>query len=305
LTVRKRETYTELMMHNRLVVAAACAACLLFVPARARAQAEQRVVYVSALDQSGAPVAALDPRDIAVREDKVAREILSVTPASDPMQIAVLVDNSQAAEPYIRDLREALTSFINAVAADPSGAKHQISIVTLADRPTINTDYTLDPAQAVKGAQRIFAQPSSGTYLLDGIIEVSQGISKREAARPVIIAVTSEGPELSDRQYQAVLEPLRASGAAFHVVVVGMPRNNDQDRAFALDAGSRESGGRYDTVLASSGLPMRMKQIATDLTHQFKVTYSRPQTLIPPEQVTVSAVKPGLIVRGTALKGKR
>jgi hypothetical protein len=147
--------------------------------------------------------------------------------------------------------------------------------------------------------------PGSGNYLLDGIIEVSKGIKKRESTRPVIVAVTTEGPELSDRFYQNVLEPLRASGAAFHLIVVGTPRNNDQDRAVVLDQGTRETGGRYDNVLTGTALPSRMKQVAAELTHQFYVTYARPQSLIPPEQVTVSAVKAGLTVRGTPVKDSR
>jgi hypothetical protein len=238
-----------------------------------------------------------------VREDKVAREILNVAPATDPMQIALLVDNSQAAEQYIRDIREALTAFINTVGADPSGARHQVAVITLGERPTINTDYTSDLPLAVKGAQRIFATPGSGAYLLDGIIETSKGLSKREGPRPVMVAVITAGVELSDRPYQAVLEPLRDAGAALHVMVVGRPVTNDQDRLMVLDQGTQNTGGRYDHVLTGSGLTMRMKQLAEELTHQYKVTYARPTTLIPPDRVTVSAAKPGLTVRGVAENG--
>ena len=51
---------------------------LLNVIARAdslSAQAAQRVMYVSALDQSGAPVPNLRPADLIIREDKATREI--------------------------------------------------------------------------------------------------------------------------------------------------------------------------------------------------------------------------------------
>jgi len=270
-----------------------------------RAQAVQRSIYASALDQNGVPVPNLGPADFVVREDKVAREILSVAPAIDPMQIAVLVDNSQAADPFIRDYREAVPAFINAIAADETGAKHQIAIITLAERPTINTDYTFDMAMAIKGAQRIFSISGSGTYLLDGIIETSQGIVKKGLTRPVILAITTEGPEMSDRQYMTVLEPLRASGAALHVIVVGNPRNNNYDRSVVLDMGTRDTGGRNDTILTGTGLTNRLKQVATELTHQYRVTYARPTTLIPPEQVTIAAARSGLTVRGTEMKTQR
>jgi len=270
------------------------------VPVLLHAQAQQRVVYASAVDEKGAPVSGLGPSDFVVREDKVTREVLAATPARDPMQIALLIDNSQAAEPFIRDMREATTAFVNAIGADPSGAKHEVAVITIGERPTINTDYTTDMQQAAKGTNRFFATQGSGAYLLDGIIETSKGIKKRESARPVIVAVITAGVELSDRAYQSVLDPLRDSGAAFHVLVVGRPVTSDQDRLMVLDIGTSQTGGRYDNVMAGTGLTPRMKQLAEELTHQYKVTYARPETLIPPDRVTITAAKPELTVRGTA-----
>ncbi len=292
------------MMRGRLIAASTVLA-IVATTAPARTQALQRIVYASVLDSAGAPVATLETTDVVIREDNVQREVLDVTPAADPMEIAILVDNSQAADPYIRDYREALLAFINAIAADETGVRHQVSVITLADRPTINTNYTLDLAAAAKGSQRIFAMSQSGNYLLDGIVETSQGIKKRTAVRPVIVAITTEGPELSERTYQSVLGPLRESGAAFHVIVIGARTNLDYDRTFVIDVGSRDSGGWYDNIFSGSALTGRLKQLAAELTHQFKVTYARPQTLIPPEQVTVSAGKPGLTVRGTPAREVR
>ena len=42
----------------------------------------------ASLDETGAPVPDLGPSDFVVREDNVAREVLSVAPATEPMQIA-------------------------------------------------------------------------------------------------------------------------------------------------------------------------------------------------------------------------
>jgi hypothetical protein len=287
------------MTTGRWSAAALLLACVaVSVPVLLQAQAQQRVIYASAVDEKGAPVSGLGPSDFVVREDKVAREVLNVAQASEPMEIALLIDNSQAAEPYVRDLREGATAFINAMAADPHGARHHVAVITIGERPTINTDYTQDLQLAIKGAQRIFATPGSGAYLLDGIIETSKGMRKRESLRPVIVAVITAGVELSDRAYQSVLEPLRDAGAAFHVIVVGRPVTTDQDRLMVLDLGTSQTGGRYDTVMTGTGLTPRMKQLGEELTHQYKVTYAHPQTLIPPDRVVVSTPKQGLTVRG-------
>ena len=150
--------------------------------------------------------------------------------------------------------------------------------------------------------QRPAAVWSSGGELYD---EISQGISKRRSQRPVIVAITTEGPELSDRFHQQVLEPLHASGAALHVIVVGRPTNDSHDRSFVISEGPRSTGGRSDTLLASTALTGRLKQLAAELTHQFRVTYARPRSLIPPERITVSAARPGLTVRGTPVVADR
>ena len=69
-----------------------------------------------------------------------------------------------------------------------------------------------------------------------------------------------------------------------------------------LDQGTVLTGGRRDNVLASMSLPVKMKQVAAELTHQYRVTYARPQSLIPPERVTVTAARPGVTARGILIK---
>jgi hypothetical protein len=262
------------------------------------AQSQPRAMYVSVLDDKGSPVPDLGPADFIVREDNVAREVLQVTPAADPIQIALLVDTSQAATGFIGDYRQAIPGFIDAVLGGPAGAKNQLAIVGIGERPTILSDYTTSRTQLTNAVNRIFAVNGTGTYLLDGIIEVSQGLKKREAARSVIVAVTTEGPELSDRHYQQVLEPLRASGATLHVISLGRPINMEEDRSIALSRGTSESGGRYDNLLAPSALPNRLKEVAGEILGQYRVTYSRPQTLIPPEKITVASTRPKVTTRG-------
>lgn len=270
------------------------------------AQAIQRSLYVSILNEAGARVADLGPSDFRVREDNATREVLRVAPADDPMQIAILVDNSQAARDYIRDIRAALESFVTDLT---NGTKNAISIVALAERPTILADVSSDRGQIMKGVYRIFEQSGSGNYLLDGIIEVCRGFTKREAQRPVIVVITTEGPEFSSRRYEDVLKPLNDVGAALHVVVLGLPANNiseeARNRSAVLDQGPRTSGGVRESLLVGSALPGTLKRLAAELTHQYIVTYARPQSLIPPTQVTVSATHPGWTARATLIKAQR
>jgi hypothetical protein len=295
------------MKNQRLAAAVVLLGVAAFAAtARLGAQAQQRALYVTALDKSGTPVAELQPSDVIVREDDATREVLRIAPATEPMQIAILVDNSQVAERYIRDYRDALPGFVKALTADgQTSGKHEIALISLGERPTILTDYTTDPARVQKAIDRVFYASGSAVYFLDGIIEVSQGMTKRSAARPVIVAIITEGPDLSDRHYRQVLEPLRTAGAALHIVTIGTPRNMEDDRNMVLDAGPKQSGGSLSTILLGTALTGRLNQLANEITKQFRVTYARPNRLIPPEKITVTSKRPDLVLRGTAVDSTR
>ena len=120
------------------------AALILSHPATLLSQAIERSMYVSVLDQTGAPVPNMGPGDFIVREDNLSREVLRVVPATDPMQIAILVDNSTAAEPLVPQIRRALPAFLEALTKPTaSGRRNEVAIITLGSRPTILADYSI------------------------------------------------------------------------------------------------------------------------------------------------------------------
>ena len=308
LTLFEPETYTDRMTDRRVLLAAfLLAAATIVWPGRLSAQAIQRALYVSVLNEAGASVPDLGPTDFIVREDNVAREVLRVEPATESMQIAILVDNSSAANEYVSHIRQALPAFVaTMVSVTP---KNELAIIALGERPTILAEYATILPALQKGIDRIWSLRGTGAYLLDGIIEVCQGLKKREARRPVIIAITAEGPEFSNRQHDQVLDPLRASGAAFYALAIGRPSDslNDEmrNRNMVLDLGPRLTGGRRDELLTGMALGGKLQQLGDELLHQYRVTYARPQSLIPPERVTVAAAKSGLTARGTLIKDER
>lgn len=272
-----------------------------------RAQTLQRSLYVSVLDSDGAPVPDLGPSDFVVREDNLSREILRVGPVETPLNVALLVDTSAAGRNNIRDIREAAIAFIKGVTG--MDIKHQVALIGIGERPTVLVDYTTDQAKLLKGIGLIYSHEQSGAYLLDGVIEASKGFKKREAERPVIVSIATRGPEFSNRYHDQVESALKDAGASFHIVMIGPPptditSNEGRERAITFDTATENTGGRYDNVLAASALPDRLKQVANELTHQYLVTYARPQMLIPPEKITITAKRTELVVRGTPVKAK-
>ena len=296
------------MPERRIALAALLLLALVPLAApRLGAQAIQRSMYVSVVNEAGAPVPDLGPSDFVVREDNVAREVLRVAPADEPMQIALLVDTSQTARDDIPYMRTALPPFVTALTnPNDAGRKNEVALIAFGERPTIFTDYTTSLAALQKGINRVWSQQNSGAYLLDAILEVTQGFKKRESQRPVIVAVVAEGPELSYRHYEQVLGPLKDSGAALYALVIGSPSNDLSDegrsRSIVLDQGPTSTGGARIQLLTPMALKDRLKLLADEITHQYRVTYARPQSLIPPEKVTVTTNRAGLTARGRLAK---
>jgi hypothetical protein len=269
------------------------------------AQSTERVVYVSAWDETThAPVTGLGVEAFTVREDGRAREVLRVTPATSPMPIAILVDNSQAARDHIADIRKGLTSFVKAM-----HGVGPIAIVGVADRPTILRDYTTDPKQQLDGVNRVFAMPDSGATLLDAIVETSRGLEKREEDRAAIVILTTENIEFSTRHYDDVLEGLAKGGAMLHAIVLTTPAGTRLDeparnRAFVLDRGPKDSGGTRVDVLASQAFEQKLLELAAILKSQHRVVYARPQALIPPEKIEIASAKAGVEANGGPARGQ-
>lgn len=258
--------------------------------------ARTRSIYVSVVDSKGAPATGLTADDFSVSEDGVSREVLRAVPATEPLDVVVLVDDSQAATEAIPHLRDGLTKFIERLQG-----KASIGIVTVGERPTSVAERTTDVAALKKGVSRIFARPGSGAYLLEGILDVSRGLQKRDVARPVIVVLTAEGVEFSNLQYERVLDELYASGATLHVLSIGRPAGSLSDelrnKNLVVAQGTEATGGRRQQLLAEMAIPDALGKLADELLHQYVVTYGRPEALIPPETVKVTVKKPGLTAR--------
>lgn len=257
-----------------------------------------RTIVVSALDDKGAPIADLKPEDLVVRENSVAREVLRVAKDTAPMTIAFLVDDSAAAKSAMMDIRQGVGEFM----AKMAGA-NDIALLTFGERPTIVVGYTKDKAALENGVKKLFYRDTAGAYFLDAIRDAARGLEKRNAERPVIISLMTEGVEFSTLGYDRVLDELYKSGAQFHALVLTEVQAVDPTaqeiryRNIVIDEGTRTTGGRREQLLASSSVPYALGQLAAELNNQYLVTYARPETLIPPEKVLVEAKRPGLTVR--------
>ena len=139
---------------------------------------------------------------------------------------------------------------------------------------------------------------------MDAIAEASRDFEKRGATRPVIVVVATDGVEFSNVQADAVIDAMTAAGAALHVLLVNdnaaaaLSTDEGRQRAMLYDRGVTATGGQRVDLLTSQALERSLQTLAAELTRQFKVVYSRPVSLIPPERVTIGAGRADITVRG-------
>ena len=286
-----------------LALAVGVVAASLLPTAVAAQNARERTLFVSAVDDKGEPVEGLGPDAFVIRENGQRREVLRVSRATEPIDIALLVDNSTAAEAEITFFREALSKFVTAMAAE-----HRIALVALADRPTVFVEYTNDRARLAAGIGRLFAMPSSGMTLLDGVVETARGLEKREGPRAVIVPVITDGVEFTNTYSRDVVRSLRRAGAALHALMVGQfahaEEHSIRERSFFLDEGPRATGGQRITLLAPHALTESMQRLARELSSQYKVVYARPDSLYQSDEYEVTSARPGVTMRGAPARGE-
>ena len=259
--------------------------------------ASDQQIYVSVLDQQDNPVVGLAADAFIVREDGIRREVLSVTKATGSFQIALVIDNSEAVRPYLRDLRAGLESFVKMMAGP-----HEMALFTIGDRPTIVTDYRNNPEELQAAVKRIFPRPMSGGHLLDTILNASRGLSRRNTTRPIILVVTAEGVDYSSRSYQAVMKSVDESGASLHAVVLTSSGagfgTNARYRDMVLDRGTERTGGKRHDLLRGQRLQETLEALARELLNQYLVVYARPDMLVPPDRVEIEMSDASWVARG-------
>jgi hypothetical protein len=282
-------------------VLAALALTLAFA-ASSGAQSKEREMFVSVLDRTGSPVLTLGVPDFIVREDGRVREVLRARRASDVIDIALLVDTSQALGNQVNDVRKGLEAFIAKMRPQA-----QISIIGLGDRPTIYSDYTNSQEQLTRAVGRVFSIQGAGTYTLDGVSEVLKGFAIRKPERSAIVVVWAGGPEFSNGGYESLVDELKSRGTALYVVVVGSRTPLDirttegRNRELLFDRGTTDTGGRRDVILSSMAMTNAMERLAAELLGQYRITFARPDAIIPPEKTEVAVRSADLTARGTLI----
>ncbi len=318
------------------LVVAAVMASILVVGSGADlvAQELQQSVFVSVI-RSGEPVTDLTADEFVIEEDGRRREVLRVEPANVPMQVAILVDDSQGFARNLSHVRNGLTALINGL---PDG--QQIALSTFGEHVTRVVDFTTNKDVLLEAAARYAPFSETSAYLTNALAQTAADLDRRGAIRPIIVLLTAEGANtqmsrvslgrqgdtpISPRggkglDYKVVLEVLKETMVAVHSLVVrdvGIPQfattpdfstatrgalmqdSGDRDRASLLQQLPKVTGGGRQELGITSAVPKLLAQMANEISNQYLVTYARPVGLIPPEEVEVKVTRRRHRVRST------
>jgi hypothetical protein len=141
------------------------------------------------------------------------------------------------------------------------------------------------------------------------MVEVSDGLRKRDSTRAAIVAIATDGVEFSDRFANEVVDALKKAQVAVHLVTIGTFVEDQpqalRERAFFITRAPRATGGQHLSMVAPNALGMNLERLARELNSQYKVVYARPDTLIAPDSIEIAPVREDLIMRGTPERSQK
>ncbi len=275
-------------------------AALLAQDPSASPAAETRTITFSVVDDKGQPVRTLGPEDVAVQENGVARELTRLQLDERPLSVAVLVDSSVTMAPHYRlYVVDAVLQFLLRL---PAGT--QYAVWTTGDRPTKVADWDDNRAGVARALKRVI--PQGGNTLLDAMIEAARDMKAREQSRNAMVVVTGMGIGFAGYDRRHVVDELQK----LPITVLGVqlddtrdfPQMGTGDRVGGVDYDyvlatlAKSSGGVRDSVLSAMGIASALKEVAAQLTAQYRLTYVGAATGKDPK-VEVTVALPGVKVR--------
>ncbi len=250
------------------------------------------LVYVFAMNQTGQPITDLTSEEFSIAEGETQVKVVSAQIGTEPMKIALLVDNGAGLDDQINPLRDGLVAFLETLPP-----QHLVGLFTIGGQIQRRVDFTTDRAELLAAARAVFPDRGNARYL-DGIRETLDRGFDGDEAWPVFVAILTDSPEgsanMNDPRYNRFVGSLVSAGVTIHAVHIPSRQrsasNLSQNYSIHLTG---TTGGRYAALTAPTGLQDYMTKLATDMgafydgaSPLYRVIYERPDP--PEDRVSVS-----------------
>lgn len=261
-------------------------------------------VFVQVTGSSGETVTDLAEDEFVVKENEIYCGILSAERSTQPMRIALLVDNSGQIEKVgaLLPLRNALDVFLSTIQP-----QHEVALFTIGGNIQWRVDFTSDRTALRDAAGEIFSDSGGGPILLDGIKETWERRYGGGDEWPVFVVVMTDGPESSDSmiarsepQYNEFVAELVEGSATVHVVLLST-RGGSMATNFAINL-TQNTSGVYRPLAAATGLSGALAELALRMNEHYQDVADRYQLEFECPGESGAIVQAGVSRRGATVQ---
>jgi len=227
-------------------------------------------VFVTVLNQQGAPVGDLQKDNFKLQEDDIPQTISVFSRESElPLSIVLAIDVSLSTKKDLPLELESARKFVHSILR-PQDA---LSLFEFSEHVDQLTGFTSNLQKIDNGISRV--RNGSATALYDAVYLGSQALSKRQG-RKVLVVITDGGDTLSQTNYQEALRAAQESEALVYSLII-TPIEADAGRDLggehALIQMSRDTGGKHYYAAGLAQLDRAFQQISDELRTQYLLAY--------------------------------
>lgn len=184
--------------------------------------------------------------------------------AADPLRVVVIVDSSTNMASMLTEFRAGLHSFVDTIPDDV-----EVVLVSTGGQLRVRLAPTFDKALMHAAASR-FASDGGANSFLDTLLEADQRfIRPASDRRPIVIALTTDQPALSEARidaYNIFLDTfLQRRGRAHGVVIRGV---NSGVVSRVLENLTKNTDGVMTMMAMPNSLATRMRELAEQVAAQ-------------------------------------
>jgi hypothetical protein len=257
-------------------VAVALALMTMARPLELDATAQGSRVYVSVADNKGKPIEGLTAAEFKIAIDGKEQEVLSVEPATEPVDTVIITDRLGLDPAYSNFIvGAALTDFVKGLR---SGVPNSRIALTTFDGPVVRIIGLNAPAADLNKALGRLSTTASESGLLDAVVDACEILKDSKTDRKVIFAMfAAYRADTSTHWNDRTLKTMWDANASLWAVEVQSPGGavgGNAAREEVVGLGSRLSGGLHVNVGSPIGISTQSKLMATLISKQYLIKYA-------------------------------
>lgn len=270
---------------------------LLIVPNTVHADEHQ--LFVMVMNSYGQPIDDLREDEVVIEHRRNECDVKSVQLETEPMKIALLVDNSEPAAQSINSLRDGLRDFLSTLPE-----QHSVGLFTISGQARQIQEFTTDRTALTEHTDNLFVERGTGTLLMDGLVETWKRRFDEDDSWPVFVLVVYDGAESSrsvqEREFNEFVNELRARAATAHAILIST-RGGGLQTDISINI-TNNTGGTYRALAAATALPLALTELATAMGAQYEEVQNRYRVIFEcdddnPRRVTTKVTRPAVAVR--------